>query len=59
MSREKPDIVERLRHAASFAASDERRALLIDAAETIETLRTLLAIRDEIELEDTEPEGHA
>jgi len=58
MGEEKPDIVDRLRMAASFAASDERRALLLDAAEAIETLRTLVGIRREIELEDAEPEGH-
>lgn len=57
MNPEKPDIVDRLRMAASFAASDERRALLIDAAEAIETLRILVGIREEMDLEDTEPEG--
>jgi hypothetical protein len=58
MTEDKPDIVARLRAAASFAASDERRALLLDAAEAIETLRALVGIRREIELEDAEPEGH-
>jgi hypothetical protein len=40
-------------------ADPDTRALLGEAIETIETLRVLVGIREEIELEDAEPEGHA
>lgn len=35
------------------------RALLLEAAETIATLRILVGIREEVELEDIEPRGSA
>jgi hypothetical protein len=55
-----PDILIRLREAAAaIGIAPETRHLLLEAVETIETLRVLVGIRDEIELEDTEPEGHA
>ena len=56
------DILIRLR-AAATGVSDmlptDVEALLIEAAETIETLRVLVGIREEIELEDMPPEGNA
>ncbi|WP_156771733.1 hypothetical protein [Labrys sp. WJW] len=54
------DIVPRLRMVATEVddtAIDEVVALLLEAAEDIETLRLLVGIRKEIELEDAEPEG--
>lgn len=50
------DIVERLR---AQRAGRVQKALMLEAAETIETLRVLVGIRAEIELEDAEPEGNA
>lgn len=46
-------------------ATDERLALrrlaaaMLEGAEAIETLRILVGIRRDIELEDAEPEGNA
>ncbi|MCX5581507.1 hypothetical protein [Kaistia terrae] len=56
------DITVRLSLAALDPESVEPSAmaeLLLDALDTIETLRTLIGIRAEIELEDIEPEGNA
>lgn len=59
---EKPDIVARLKSAA-YGADDmlieDIEALFNEAAKQIETLRILVGIRQEIELEDAEPEGNA
>lgn len=52
------DILPRLWAAASRATGEERR-LLLEAAKMIDTLRTLVGIRHEVELEDAEPEGNA
>ena len=52
------DILERL-WAAAAKADPVDAPLLLEAAKTIETLRTLVGIREEIELEDEEPQGHA
>jgi hypothetical protein len=53
-----PDILIRL-WTAMRTADPETRAILAEAMETIKTLRVLVGIREEIELEDAEPEGHA
>ena len=56
------DLIDRLREAANGAddvAIEELEALLSEAAEAIETLRILVGIRAEVELEDAEPEGRA
>lgn len=57
-----PDILDRLKEAA-LSVDDtpvaELEDLLKEAARVIETLRTLVGIRDEIELEDTPAEGNA
>jgi hypothetical protein len=52
------DIIPRLIAAAEAAPSD-LAALLKEAAEDIETLRTLVGIREEVELEFADPAGHA
>jgi hypothetical protein len=51
------DVISRLLARADSGSSDAE--LLREAAETIETLRVLVGIRQEIELEDSEPEGRA
>lgn len=56
-----PDILLRLRDSADHVDSispDEMTALLLEAKETIEILRMLIAIQDEILLEDEQPQGH-
>ena len=52
------DIIPRLLAAAENAPA-EIAALLKEAAEDIETLRTLVGIREEVELEFAEPAGTA
>lgn len=47
----RPDILLRLLAQADCGGADE--ALFREAAETIETLRSLIGIRQEIELEDS------
>jgi len=58
----KHDIVDRL-NAASEEVGDlppnEVEALLIEAAETIEFLRSLLTPLEEVTLEDLAPKGNA
>lgn len=57
-----PDIVDRLLDAADRVddlGHTETQVLLRHAAVTIRNLRDLVGIRDEVELEDTPPEGHA
>lgn len=57
----KPDILNRLRFYADHiddAPASGLEAILREAAETIETLRTLVGIKEEIWLEDVEPEGN-
>lgn len=53
----RPDILLRLLARADCGGPDE--ALFREAAKTIETLHSLIGIRQEIELEDSELEGHA
>jgi len=52
------DIVPRLLAAAENSPA-ELAKLLKEAAEDIETLRVLVGIREEVELEDAEPAGSA
>jgi len=58
----KADILVRL-HSCADAVDDvpvkDLEALLREAAETIATLRLLVGIREEVELEDMPPEGNA
>lgn len=57
----KPDILHRLRFYADHiddVPAAELEAVLREAAETIETLRTLVGIKEEIWLEDEPPQGH-
>lgn len=58
MSDKPPDIIARLLDAAA-SNQPVSRSLLIEAAEIIETLRDLVGIRRDIELEDAEPQGRA
>lgn len=51
------DVILRLLARADDGSSDAE--LLREAADVIETLRALVGIRQEIELEDSEPEGRA
>lgn len=56
------NIVDRLRRAAIEAddmVMDDVVALFAEAAAVIEELRLLVGIRQEIDLEDAEPEGSA
>jgi hypothetical protein len=56
------DIVNRLKSASEYEGDlplDEVQALLIEAAETIEFLRSLLGPLDDIRLEDLPPKGSA
>lgn len=56
------DMIERLMHAADHLEDLSRsdlQVLLRQAAIDIETLRTLVTIRDELWLEDAPPEGTA
>ena len=58
----KEDITIRLTVAALDAAAfdpAEIEALMREAVTTIELLRVMVGIREEIELEDIEPEGNA
>jgi len=62
MMADHPDIVLRLRDLAHQVDDVPVRDIvtaLREAAETIETLRVLVGIREEIELEDMPPEGNA
>lgn len=52
-----PDIITRVLSRAAAGGPDE--ALLREATEIIDTLRTLVDIRQEIELDASDPEGHA
>ncbi len=57
----KPDILYRLRFYADHVddvPDTELEAILRESAETIETLRTLVGIKEEIWLEDEPPQGH-
>lgn len=57
----KPDILHRLRFYADHidnVPAEELEAVLREAAETIETLRTLVGIKEEIWLEDEPLQGH-
>lgn len=59
---DKPDIAARLADMAAHPdlfTKKELAAVMLEAVETIETLRILVGIRQEIELEDAEPEGNA
>lgn len=57
----KPNILYRLRfyadHVDDVPAAD-LEAILRESARTIEAMRTLLGIKEEIWLEDVEPEGN-
>ncbi|WP_404295413.1 hypothetical protein ACD578_28160 (plasmid) [Microvirga sp. RSM25] len=58
----KLDIVDRLKAASEHEGDlplDEGQALLIEAAETIEFLRSLLEPVEEVGLEDLPPKGNA
>lgn len=58
----KPDILYRLRFYADNVDDvpiGDLEEVLREAARDIETLRTLVGIKDEIWLEDIEPEGNA
>lgn len=50
-----PDLIQRLRHAARRpdATADDLRELAAEAADTIETLRGLVGIREMVEQIDT------
>ncbi|MFC3637710.1 hypothetical protein ACFONL_10035 [Camelimonas fluminis] len=52
------DIVPRLL-AAAVREREKTAVLLKEAADTIETLRVLVGIREEVELEDAVPAGNA
>jgi len=57
----KPDILHRLRFYADNVddvPAADLEAILREAATTVETLRTLVGIKEEIWLEDVEPEGN-
>lgn len=56
------DIVERLKAASEYEGVlpvEEVQSLLIEAAEAIEFLRSLLEPLEEVGLEDLPPSGHA
>lgn len=56
------DILDEMREAANGLEDvpvEDIEALLRRAIETIETLRVLVGIREEIELEDAPPAGRA
>jgi hypothetical protein len=58
----KLDIVDRLKSASECEGApppDDLQALLIEAAETIEFLRSLLEPLEEVGLEDLPPKGSA
>lgn len=62
MADGKPDIKDELAYVAAHPelfTKKEMAAMLTEAVEVIETLRVLVGIRQEIELEDAEPEGNA
>lgn len=46
-------------HHPELFTKKEMASMMAEAAEVIATLRTLVGIRAEIELEDAEPEGNA
>ena len=57
-----PDLITELAYMAAHPelfTKKEMAAKMIEAAEAIATLRQLVGIRQEIELEDAEPEGNA
>lgn len=57
-----PDLITELAYMAEHPAlftKKEMSAMLAVTAVAIEDLRTLVGIREEIELEDVEPEGNA
>jgi len=59
---DKPNIADELAYMAAHPelfTKKEMAAMIAEAASVIETLRTLVGIRQEIELEDVEPEGNA
>lgn len=62
METDRPDLVDILEEAAASPGevTPEGMAFLLrEAAEMIRTLRVLVGIREEIELEDIEPKGRA
>jgi hypothetical protein len=62
MMTDKQDLITDLAYMASrpeLFTKKEMAAKMVEAAEAIATLRTLVGIRQEIELEDAEPEGNA
>jgi hypothetical protein len=62
MANDEPDIAFELAYMAehpTMFTKAEMAAMLKEAADVIATLRTLVGIRQEIELEDVEPEGNA
>lgn len=59
---DKPDIAARLADMASrpeLFSKKEMAEAMVEAVDVIATLRILVDIRQEIELEDAEPEGNA
>lgn len=59
---DKPDIAAELAYMAAHPelfSKKEMAEAMVEAVEVIGTLRLLVGIRQEIELEDVEPEGHA
>lgn len=59
---DKPNISDELAYMAAHPelfTKKEMAAMIVEAIEVIETLRQLVGIRQEIELEDAEPEGNA
>ncbi|MDR7032404.1 hypothetical protein [Mesorhizobium sp. BE184] len=57
-----PDLITELAYMAAHPelfTKKEMAAMMLEAAEAIGTLRQLVGIRREIELEDAEPEGNA
>ena len=62
LDRDDADLITDLAYMASrpeLFTKKEMAAKMVEAAEVIATLRTLVGIRQEIELEDAEPEGNA
>lgn len=55
----KDDILVHLWNRAAKTNDPDERHMLMRAAETIETLREMVGIRDEVELEFAEPQGRA
>jgi len=62
MAEDKPDIEIELTYMGTHPdlfTKTEMASLLVESAEIIRTLRTLLRVKQEIELEDAKPKGHA